>query len=71
MWHATCTHIFQGDSQLLMVRSQIVTLIPSLSFGHNLYFKYSNMSCKPILDIYVSRPFQWYKEFFNPMNFDP
>jgi len=26
---------------------------------------------KTILDIYVSRTFQWYKELFNPMGFDP
>jgi hypothetical protein len=41
------------------------------SFGHNLHVKYSNGSCKPILDIYVPRAFQWYKELFNPMGFDP
>jgi len=41
-----------------------------LSFGHNLCFKYSNASCKPILEIYISRVFQWYKKFFNPMKFD-
>jgi hypothetical protein len=29
------------------------------------------MSCKPILDIYVPRFFQWYKELFDPMGFDP
>jgi len=27
-------------------------------------------SCKPILDIYVPRAFQSYKELFNPMGFD-
>ncbi len=41
------------------------------SFRRNLCFKYSNGSCKPILNIYVSSAFQWYKEFFNPMCFDP
>jgi hypothetical protein len=30
-----------------------------------------NGSCKPILDIYIIRSFQWYKELFNPMSFDP
>jgi hypothetical protein len=54
-----------------MVESQIVNLTPSLFFGHNLCFKYPNGSCKPILDIYVSRVFQWYKEVFNSMGFDP
>ncbi len=28
------------------------------------------MSCKTILDIYVSKDFQWYKEFFDPISFD-
>jgi len=46
------------------------TLTPSLSFGHNLCFKFSNGSCKPILDIFVSKSFHWYKERFNPMSFD-
>jgi hypothetical protein len=71
MWHATCMHVFQGDSRLLMVRNQIGTLTFNTSFGHNLCFKYSNGSRKPILNIYISRNFQRYKEIFNPMNFDP
>jgi hypothetical protein len=41
------------------------------SFGHNLCLKYLNGSCEPILDIYIPRNFQWYKELFNPINFDP
>jgi len=53
-----------------MVRSQIGHLIPDLSFGHNLCFRYPNGSCKPVLDIYIPRHFHWYKEVFNPMNFD-
>jgi hypothetical protein len=70
MWHATCMQVNEGDYQLLVVGSQIGTLTSDLSFNHNLCFKYLNGSCKPILDIYVSRDFQWYKNFFNPMNFD-
>jgi hypothetical protein len=70
MWHATCMKINWGDSWLLMVGSQIGNLIPGLSFGHNLGFKYLNWSCKLILDIYVPRDFQWYKKKFNPMIFD-
>jgi len=54
-----------------MVGSQIGTLIPDLSFGHKLCFKYPNGSCEIILDIYVSRTLQWYKELFNPISFDP
>ncbi len=38
--------------------------------GRNLCFKFSNGSCRPILIIYVSRYFQWYEEFCNPMSFD-
>ncbi len=33
--------------------------------------KYANGSCELILDIFVPRTFQWYKELFNPMNFSP
>jgi len=42
-----------------------------LCFSHNLCCKYSNGSCKPILDIYVLKSFQWYKKLLNSMNFDP
>jgi hypothetical protein len=55
----------QGDSWLLVVGSQIGNLTHEPSFDHNLCFKYTNESCEPILDIYVSRTFQWYKENFN------
>jgi hypothetical protein len=33
--------------------------------------KCPNRSCEPILNIYVAIAFQWYKELFNPMGFDP
>ncbi len=71
MWHVTCTQKIWGDSQLLMVRSQIDKLTLSLSFDHNLGFKYSNGSCKSSLEIYVRRAFQWYKKLFHPMGFHP
>ncbi len=61
MWNATYTQGNQGDSWLLVV---------GLSFGHKLCFKYPNGSCKPILNIYVLRTFQWYKELLDPMSFD-
>jgi hypothetical protein len=48
MWQTTCAQVNQGDSPLLIVRSQIDNLIFNLSFNHNLYFKYSNGMCKPI-----------------------
>jgi hypothetical protein len=51
--------------------SQIVNLTHGLSFGHNLCFKSPNGLCEPILDIYVPKDFQQYKELFNPMGFDP
>jgi hypothetical protein len=54
-----------------MVGNQIVNLTPCPSFGHNLCFKCPNGSCEPILDIYVPRAFQWYKEIFHSMGFDP
>ncbi len=71
MWHATYMQVNQGDSWVSTVQSQIVNLILDLSFGHNLCFKYANESYETILDIYVSRAFQWYNENFNPMSFDP
>jgi len=71
MWHTTWTHVIQGDFWLLVVGSQIDTLTPSLSFDHNLCYKYSNGSCKPISDMYVSRAFQKYKNIFNPMSLTP
>jgi hypothetical protein len=61
----------RGDSWLLMVGSQFSNLTPNRSFGHNLCFKCPNGSCEPILDIYVSKAFEWSKELFNPMGFDP
>jgi len=70
MWHATYTKVNQGNSWFLVVESQICNLTPGPSFGHNLCFKYSNGSCEPILEIHISRAFQWYKELFDPMSFD-
>jgi hypothetical protein len=71
MSHTTCAQWNRGDSRLLVVGSQIVNLTFGFSFGHNLCFKCPNGSCKPILDIYVAKKFQWYKELLNPMGFDP
>jgi len=51
MWHTTYTQANQGNYWLLMVVSQIGKLSPGLFFGHNLCFKYSNGTCKPLLDI--------------------
>ncbi len=62
MWHATWMQVNQGDPQLLVIENQIDTLTYDLSFGHNFCFKYSNGSCEPILDIYISKSLQCYKE---------
>jgi len=51
MLHAIYTQGNWVDSRLLVVRSQTANLIPDPSFGHNLCFRSSNGSCKPILDI--------------------
>ncbi len=69
--HITYMQVNQGDYRLLVVESQIGNLIPGFFWDHNLCFKYSNGSCEPILNIYVSRAFQWYKEHLNPICFDP
>jgi len=55
--HSICTHGSWVDSQLLVVGSQTTSLIRDLSFCHNLCYKCSNGSCKPILDIYTSIAF--------------
>jgi hypothetical protein len=54
-----------------MVGSQIGNLTPDLSFGPNLCFGCPNGLCKPILNMYILRVFQWYKELLNPLGFDP
>jgi hypothetical protein len=70
MSHTTCVQGNWGDFWLLVVGSQIGNLTSGLSFSHNLCLKCPNESWKPILNIYVLRAFQWYKELFNPMSFD-
>jgi hypothetical protein len=57
MWRAICTHIIKDDFKLLLVGNQIDTLIPNPSFDHNLCWRHSNESYKPILSIFVSRNF--------------
>jgi hypothetical protein len=54
-----------------MVGSQTGSFIPDRSFGHNLCFRCWIEQCEPILDIYVLRAFQWYKEHHKPLSFDP
>jgi hypothetical protein len=58
MLQITCTQGNWGDSRLLVIGSQIANLIPDVFSSHNL--------C-----VNVWKDFQWYKELFNPMSFDP
>jgi len=60
--HSICTHWGRVDSWLFVVGSQTVNLTPGPSFNYNLCCRCPNGSCKAILDIYTSKPFQWYKE---------
>jgi hypothetical protein len=54
-----------------MVGSQVDSLTPDPSFGHNLCFRCPNEQCKPILNIYIPKAFWWYKEHHKPLSFDP
>jgi hypothetical protein len=71
MLHVVYTQVNRVDSQLFLVRSQIGNLTHGPSFGHNLCFRCPNEQCEPILDIYVSRAFQWYKKRHKPLSFNP
>jgi hypothetical protein len=71
MLHTIFTQGNRVDSWLLVVRSQTVNLTHGLSFGHNLHFRCPNESCKPILEIYVLRDFQWHEELLKPLHFNP
>jgi len=71
MSHSFCRRRVRVDSRLLVVGSQIVSLIFDLSFTHNLGCRCPNGSCEAILDIYTPRPFQWYKAHPNARCFDP
>jgi hypothetical protein len=69
--HITCTQGNRINSWLLVVGSQIANLTFGLFLGHNLCVKCPNQQSKPISDIYNSIYFQWYKELFKAMGFDP
>jgi len=62
-------HFVQG----LLNRSPEIPKVGTLVIlePHNLCFRCPNGWCKPILNIYVSITFQWYKKLFNPLGFDP
>jgi hypothetical protein len=59
------------DSRLLVVRSQTANLTPGPSFAHNLGCRCPNGQCEAIVDIYVSRSFQWRQEHSNARCFAP
>jgi hypothetical protein len=80
MSHVVCSQVFRVDSRLLVVGSQNWqtpgsstpgSSTPGPSFGHNLCFRCPNEQWEPILDIYASRYFHWYKERHKPLRFDP
>jgi hypothetical protein len=70
---STYKHRDQVDSWRLVVRSQTAnsSLTPGPSFNHNSCYRCANGSCKAILDIYTSRPFQWYNKYLDARSFDP
>ncbi len=59
MWQALCQEVNPVNSWLLVVWSQTTSLTPSPSFARNLHSICPNEQCEPILNIYVSRAFQW------------
>jgi hypothetical protein len=69
--HSFCRRREEVDSQLLVVESQTASLTPDPSFAHNLGYRCPNGSCEAILNIYTSRPFQWYKKHPNVRCFVP
>jgi hypothetical protein len=71
MSHTPCSQVNWVGSWLFVVGSEIGNLTPSLSFGHNLSFWCPNEQCKLILDIYIPRAFQWYKECQKSLSFYP
>jgi hypothetical protein len=68
--HVVCRQVNRVDSRIFLVGSQIGNLTPGPSFGHNLCFRCPNEQFEPILDIYVLKAFQWYKENYKPLSFD-
>jgi hypothetical protein len=71
MSHIIWSQVNRVDSRRFLVGSQTGSLTLSPSFSHDLCFRCPNEKCKPILDIYVPRSFQWYIERQKPLSFDP
>jgi hypothetical protein len=60
--YSICTHRDRVDSRLFVAGSQTANLTLGPSFDHNLCYRCPNGYCEAIFNIYISRPFQWYKE---------
>jgi hypothetical protein len=60
--HSIFTHRDWVDFWPFVVESQTASLTPGPFFDHNLFCRCPNGSCEAIFDIYISRPFQRYKE---------
>jgi hypothetical protein len=75
MSHVVCSLVFRVDSWLLVIGSPNWqtpgSSTPGPSFAHNLCFRCPNEQWEPILDIYASRAFKWYKKCHEPLRFDP
>jgi hypothetical protein len=74
MWHVACSQVNRVDSWLLVVGSHFLSnwqfwlpafLLPITCAAD------VQMACEAILDIYTSRPFQWYKKLLMAKRFDP
>ncbi len=71
MSHSPIARRNRVDSRLFVLGSQTGNLTPNPSFAHNFSCRCPNDSCEAILDISISRPFQWHQEHFNERCFDP
>jgi hypothetical protein len=71
MLQAIYTQGNQVTLRLLMVGNQTANLIPDPSFDHKLWFRCPNGSCEPILDTYVPRAFQQYRELLKLLSLGP
>ncbi len=70
-WYVVCSLQTSKSGWFLIFCGQTTNLTPSLAFGHNLCFRCPNEQYKPILDIYIPRDFQWYKECHKQLSFNP
>ncbi len=71
MLQATCTQGNRGRLLTLNSRESNCQFDSWPFFWPWLMFELSNGSHESILNIYVPRTFQWYKELLNPLSFNP